>query len=56
MSITLEGYLKQLMVIVGKWPYNNYIRLKQGCLGQHNVWVNLEHPQMNIICIAAAGS
>ena len=43
-------------VIVRKWPYNTYFRLKQGCLGQHNIRLNLEHPQMNIRCIAAAGS
>ena len=41
---------------LGKWPYNPCFRLKQGCFGQHNIRINLEHPQMNIRCIAAAGS
>ena len=44
MSISSGEYLKQLTVIVGKWPYNTYFRLKQGCVGQHNIRLNLEHP------------
>ena len=55
-SISSEGYLKQLMVFVGKLQYNTYFRLKQGCLWQHNIRLDLENTLMNICCIATAGS